>query len=232
MTTQLDVRLTEQYLTQLQNITAAGMRALIQVWAALPGIDESDIAQFARLAAPLLEGTGTATAASTAGYLRQFTGARVAISDITISQDMRHPFIGVWRDLNRGVPYTDALQTGRDRAASLAQERVEAAQNEVAERLEQSGLTEVGWRRVPQGATCSWCVVVSTQRYKTAASASFGHGHGGVNYCDCKKVPIYGQRDPGRVINENILSQWKKANKADKPPAYFDVDDGNLVPRP
>lgn len=235
MTTSLDVRLTEQYLTQLNRIGTRGSVAMLRIWDGIDGIDERDIPRFVRLAVPLLDAVGTASAASTSGYFRQLLGrqAAVQIRDLLIEQDMRHPFIGVWRDLNRGVPYQQALRTGRDRAGTLALERVELAQNELAGRLE-SEVGEVGWRRVPQGATCSWCIRVATQRYKTAASASFGHGHGGVNYCDCKKVPIHGATDPGRVINDGLRRQWNKANKADKPPAYFDVTDGDLTaaPRP
>jgi hypothetical protein len=211
------------------------MRALTVVWDDLPGIDESDIPRFVRAATPLLQGTQTAAAASTSGYFRQLIGreALLNLRDLVVEQDMRHPFIGVWRDLKRGVSYRDAVKTGRDRAGTLAQERVELTQNRMAERLEQTGL-EVGWRRVPQGATCSWCIRVATQRYKTAESAAFGHGHSGVNYCDCKKVPIYGSKDPGRVINDGLRRQWNQANKAENPPAYFDVTDGGLTaaPRP
>jgi hypothetical protein len=234
VTTSGDVRLTELYLTQLRRITAAGMRALIAAWEALPGIDDEDVETFTRVAVPLLAGVETAAAASSAGYFRQLIGrpATVPIRGLDIAQDLRHPFIGVYRDLKRGVPYREALNTGRDRSASLAQERVELTQNEIAGRLDST--VDVGWRRVPQGATCSWCVRVASQRYSNARAASFGHGHNGVDYCDCKKVPIYGSKDPGRVINDGLRRQWNQANKADNPPAYFDVGDDGLTaaPRP
>lgn len=68
------------------------------------------------------------------------------------------------------------------------------------DRSERVGARVVGYRRVLTGKSCSWCARVSTQRYLTADSADFGHPR-----CDCTVIPIVGTRDPGQVLNRDLL---------------------------
>jgi len=200
------------------------------IWSVLAGgVDEDAVAEFVRRAAPLLAGLGATSAALAAGYVRTLTGRRAEVSDLTdaaISQDLRHPFIGVYRDLGRGIPAATALVTGRERARALAQERVIQTQRR-ALGLAADGVT--GWRRVPQGVTCAWCVTVSTRRYRSAEAASFGHGHKGVDYCDCDVIPIIGDRDPGQTINRP-LNEWRR--RQGEEPAYVDADAASAASRP
>jgi hypothetical protein len=202
------------------------MAALLAIWAALRSFDEDQVPAFERKASPILDALQSASAAVTVGYLANLAGERPNLRDFVLDQDLRGPFIGVWAELKRTGNRTDAEAVGANRAQKLASERVIETQREGMRRTTKV----VGFRRVPQGATCSWCVHVATQRYHTADSASFGHGHKGVNYCDCDIVPIVGHSDPGQVINGRILEQWKAAQQQDAPPAYFDTDGRTLAP--
>lgn len=212
-------------------LRSSAAEALGRIWARLGSTDESDIAAFTAQAAPVLEGAGRASSSLTSGYLSLITGRPVPAPKLELATDFRHPFIGVWRDLSRGVPFAAAQQTGSARAVELAQERVIRAQRQTLATSAPQGV--VGWRRVPQGSTCSWCVLVSTQRYRSAESASFGHGHHGIDFCDCDIVPIFGRSDPGRVINRPMLAAWKQAQKdAEKVPRWFDADSLDVIDGP
>lgn len=226
MTSRSDVALTEAFQRESKRVRLRGMAALAGIWTALTGYDDSDVANFERRAHPILNALQTASAAITLGYLTRIADESPDLTDFTLDQDLRGPFIGVWAELKRTGNRDAALKIGATRAEGLAKERVVQTQREAMRRTS----NVVGFRRVPQGSTCSWCVHVATQRYHTAHSASFGHGHKGVDYCDCDIVPIIGKSDPGQVINGRILNQWKSAQRADTPPAYFDTDGKTLAP--
>lgn len=180
MTTEQDVVLSERYLTRLATLSLTGASLLARMWDDLGSYDEADIEAFTEQAEPALNGLGQASAALTAGYVSLLTGERIPAPTLRLAQDMRHPFIGVWKELQDGVSYEVAVQNGRERAASLARERVMLGQAETA----QQATRVTGWRRVPKGSTCSYCVLVSTQRYKSFESARrVGHRNKGRMTC-------------------------------------------------
>lgn len=227
------VAVTEGYRRQTLRLRLTGAAALLAIWQALPSHDDTDVDTFAKRAVPLLGGLQAAAAALTAGYVVLLAGrdARPAVGGIVIDQDMRDPFIGVWKALKEGAGIDAALQAGANRVRSLADERVILTQRATAERADSSSKI-VGWRRVPQGSTCSFCVRAATQRYRTArAAGNVGHRNKGREYCDCDVVPILGDADPGRVINRPMLDAWKDA-QGDDAPAYFDATSMEAAPRP
>lgn len=232
MTLASDVAVAGVFRQRFRAVRLGAGAALARAWDGLPAYDEGNVEEWIRRAAPLLAAAEATTLALTRGAFGVIAGGAAPVRPLDVEQDLRHPFIGVWRELRRGRPYAEAVKVGRARAVAQADERSVLAQRHVAREFDaHPGV--VGWRRTPHGSTCSWCVVVSTQRYRTAESASFGHGHKGVDYCDCDVLPIVGDRDPGRVINRPMLSAWKRANRdADTAPAYFDADSMDPAPRP
>lgn len=201
---------------------------MVRAWDRLGSHDEDDLDAFIVAVTPILVALQTTSGAFTAGYVAVLSGQRPPALTVDIDQDLRHPFIGMWKALKEGQSFEEALAAGRHRSSSLASERVMLTQAETAKRLTGT----VGWRRVPQGSSCSYCIVISTQRYRTAeAAARVGHRNKGRRTCDCSIVPIIGERDPGRVINKPTLDAWKKA-QGDNAPAYFDASTLNPASRP
>lgn len=230
MTTAEAVALTRVYRRRIGQYRLGGAVLMARLWDGLPGYDEANLEEFAERGSVLLDELGSRSVALSGGYYARLADDVFVPEAVQLVTDMRHPFIGVWKALADGVEYRQAVAEGRHRAGVLAQERVIRSARAVGSQADSlRGI--VGWRRVPQGSTCSWCMVVSTQRYRTADSASFGHGHKGVDYCDCDVVPITGRGDPGRVINRPLLEAWKKAQGGDAP-AYFDADSLDPAPRP
>ena len=78
---------------------------------------------------------------------------------------------------------------------------LQLAQTHTAQRRMSSGHGIVGYRRVLTGSeNCALCAIASTQRYHRGSLMPI-HDH-----CDCLVAPIYGEHDPGRVINEGLMS--------------------------
>lgn len=228
MTEATDVALSERYLAQIDRLRRVGGEAMVREWDRLGSHDEADLEAFIAAATPILSALQTTSAAFTAGYVAALVGERPPALTLDIDQDLRHPFIGAWKAYADGGSYEDAMTAGRDRSSSLASERVMLTQAEASKGVP----GPVGWRRVPRGSTCSYCIVTSTQRYKTAESAArVGHRNKGRRTCDCSIVPIIGDRDPGRIINKPTLKAWKAA-QGENAPAYFDADDLGPAARP
>lgn len=226
------VQVTSAYRHRILRLRLLGAGALLALWQALESPNEDEVEGFTARASPVLAGLQSATAALTVGYVGLLAGRITPdLSGLTVEQDLRHPFIGVWRELKRGATFDAALQVGADRTKALADERVILTQRLVAERLDADDRI-VGWRRVPQGSTCSFCIRAATERYASAkAAGNVGHKNKGRQYCDCDVVPIVGTADPGRVINRPMLDAWTKA-QGDEPPAYFDATTLDAAPRP
>jgi hypothetical protein len=106
-----------------------------------------------------------------------------------------------------GATLEQALAIGRNSAATAAATNVAYAARAVAPVF---GVANgvAGWRRRPSPGACQFCLLASTQRYRTGALMPM-HPN-----CNCIPVPIFGDRDPGRVVDKAGLALLKKA-KAD-----------------
>lgn len=61
----------------------------------------------------------------------------------------------------------------------------------------------VGWRRVTEPGACEFCLLASTQRYHTKDLHPL-HEH-----CRCSVAPVVGLKDPGHVLNKDLLQRLK-----------------------
>lgn len=182
------------------------------VWARLPAYTSQQVADFERLAAPILAAGQGRAIDLTEAYLRQILGtAPLSDRNVILARaaiDIRQPFIAFARALDVGDGFEDAVQSGFARADGVGQSGVHWAARATNSGAE-GDKRIVGWRRVLTGKACTWCQTVSTQRYHSVESASFGHLR-----CDCGVEPIVGGRDPGRVINSELLQQLKEPQPA------------------
>lgn len=159
-----------------RNIAAATGRA----WVGLGSWDEADVAAYAARTLRLhLAAKQTAVSLASA-YLS--TIAQEALVGVPVESvpalvpDPREPFTALWHQLKAGTPFDEALDAGRSAAEGRSRSQVFRASRQTGDQwAARSGQQVVGWRRVLTGSSCEWCAVVSTQRYKTAESADFGH---------------------------------------------------------
>jgi hypothetical protein len=226
------VAATAAYRRRILSLRLTGAAALLGIWQSLDSARETEVEPFTLRATPVLSALQSTAVALAVGHATLLTGRLTPdLSGLVVEQDLRDPFIGVWRDLSRGTDLQTAIETGAQRVRSLADERVIRSQRAAATRVDADGRI-VGWRRVPQGSTCSFCVRAATRRYHSAeAAGNVGHVNHGRQFCDCDVVPIVGDSDPGQVINRPMLDAWHQA-QGQEPPAYFDADDLTAAPRP
>lgn len=234
MTTERDVELLERYTRAQAGLRARGTDAVAAVWDDLPDYNRGNVARYAALAGPMLDGVADAALTLAAAYLDARGIRTVGLDRTKVDRPPADDaFQRVWAGLARGEPWEQAVAAGRNRTRVAVNDvvmRAEDTANRAAGSAPGSGI--VGWRRVPIGSTCSYCVLISTQRYRTADTARApGHRQRGLLTCDCRVDPIIGNRDPGRVIGRSMLKEWKTAQGPDGGPAYFDVAaDGGTIP--
>lgn len=165
-----------------------------------------------------------------ASGLGRQTGRDVAPVGVELPEDLRgvpveevyrRPYVQLWTDLSRGVPFDDAVSRAERRAVVLAHTDYQMARVHASQQAVAGQPGAAGWRRVPTGdRNCLLCLVASTQRYRKQDLAAI-HPQ-----CDCIVEAIPGDRDPGQVIDPVLLEQVHQAVQS----AGFEVDRGGRTP--
>lgn len=116
------------------------------------------------------------------------------------------PFIEMRTALAQGRSVSDAVYLGGRRAESLAQVEIQLARRQASLSARNANDNIVGYLRVLSGSeNCALCYVASTQRYRRGDLLPIHPG------CDCGEMPIYGNTDPGQVVDEYNLEKAHQA---------------------
>lgn len=198
--TAADIELTRRYQARLVELAKVVGEELARLWAQLESYDSHE--EWRAVAEPIVTAAQGEAAALASGYVAAIADIPVPDVDVRVGPDLIDPFLAFARAIEQGVEFAEAVASGGSRAEAVGEGVVQwtarAATGQAAENV--GGV--VGWRRVLTGASCRWCQLISTQRYVSASSASFGHAR-----CDCTVAPIIGDRDPGQVINDELLER-------------------------
>lgn len=196
------------YQSQLQALADAAGGGFRRAFIALGSYDRADMDRWLTMIDQLVLATGEAASAAAVGYtatITETTPAAVTAAEHAYLAPLDAPFLKVWHQLKAGQMWIDAVQAGADTATGLGMDTTQRSARHAAGRAAPDGV--VGWRRVLTGKSCEWCALVSTQRYRSQDSATFGHSN-----CDCSVVSIIGDSDPGRVINGELLDRLTDDN--------------------
>lgn len=228
---------------QLETLRTGAATAVGTVWDRLAGLSDAEAERFAATAATVVAGAQSATVtladAYLAAFLREALGEPVrpvglsgsllsgaAVRNGTNPLDVyRRGVITARAMVSDGHSLTDALSAGRARSVQAAATDVALSNRAAAGEVMSNEPRVVGYRRVLTGRSCAFCATASTQRYRTGNLLPL-HSH-----CDCDIAPIVGDRDPGQVINRELVSGLK----AEGGPQYWrdrglQVDaDGTIV---
>jgi hypothetical protein len=121
----------------------------------------------------------------------------------------RRPFVDMYTAISKGAQLRDAIEAGAIRARSLASTEVQLAKRGVGLEARNGNRNIVGYIRTLTGAeNCALCFVASTQRYNRGDLMPIHPG------CDCGELPLYGNQDPGQVIDEERLNAIHEAVEA------------------
>lgn len=197
------VRRRQDLLRTLRDTTGA---ALATRWLALPGYTDANKNDWVRVALPVLTAAQSRAVSIQIAHLQALLGSPVRYDRAALlaraAIDLEGPFISLANALANGAAFADAVEAGRVRAEGVGESGVQWASRSANEAVTDDRV--VGWTRTITALSCDWCRLVSTQRYHSAESASFGHLR-----CDCGVDPIIGTRDPGRVVNGELLAALK-----------------------
>ena len=118
----------------------------------------------------------------------------------------RRPFVDVYTALKDGKSVTDAIEAGALRISSLVSTDIQLARRNAGFAARGKNNRIVGYARTLTGSeNCALCYIASTQRYHVKDLLPIHPG------CDCGEMPIYGNQDPGQVIDEVRLDATHEA---------------------
>lgn len=214
-----DVRLAAAYLTRYNRLRTRTAATVGVLWDRLADLDDQAADRFRSEAAATVRAAQDATTVLVNGYIT--TTAAMARATLDLDDTPPNPrgveaedvyqrgIVTARTVISEGRPYMDALAAGRARSVTAAATDVALVQRDVMTRaVGRAGI--VGYRRVLTGKSCPLCQIASTQRYHAGQLMPI-HGS-----CDCGVAPIIGSRDPGQVVNNELLADLKRRGEVDR----------------
>ncbi|MER6598972.1 hypothetical protein [Streptomyces parvus] len=236
----LQAALTERYDTLTGSLRERVLTFVLAAFDSLPAYRDADAVAFLERVLPVvlgvqqqmgqvtdayltamladMLGTTTATAPATSAVAEQLRGVPAA-------QVYERPFVQVWTALSRGHDIADAIGQGRTRLLSITETDLQLARTHAARGAMERGGAKFFRRRLSSGENCALCTIASTQRYRVAELMPIHPG------CHCKPEPLPGNRDPGQVLDEQLLKDAHAAiardlgasDRGGRAPDYRDV---------
>lgn len=178
---------------------------------------EDDIEGFVNAVAPKVDFYKNKMATDTFAYYKimaQSSGENFKMPDLNKSdfatnslrngiganEVYQRPFKEMWYRLSKGDDFSQALESGAQRARNIARTEVQLARRQAGLVARNANDNIVGYIRTLSGQeNCGICYLASTQRYTRGDLLPIHPG------CDCGEMPIYGDTDVGQVIDEELL---------------------------
>lgn len=127
----------------------------------------------------------------------------------TEAEVYRRPFVELYTNLDKGKTLTESVKAAAERISSIASTNIQLARRNAGQIARNGNGRIVGYARTLTGAeNCALCYIASTQRYTRGELAPIHPG------CDCGEMPIWGNQDPGQVIDEARLNATHDAIEA------------------
>jgi hypothetical protein len=161
--------------------------ALVAAWDRLDAYDEADVERYERMTRPAVTGAKAVSVASSAAFFALATSTRpsgIRVVDVDTEPRLGDPFYAAWHAVKQDRPWEEALSAGRSMASAVGFNFVQSTVRRTGDLAADKAGWSGRWRRVPGGTSCSWCLLVAGQTYRSAESADFGHDR-----CDCDAVP-------------------------------------------
>lgn len=201
MTPDQETVLVARYQSRMARIGDRAQTKAREAWDALGSYDAEDINRLVGVSQRLWGATRTQAVNTSSGFYSLATDtASVGVHvDLVagVPPSVAEAFHVTWKHLSDGAFWDDAVSAGREafaRAHLDATYQAARYTGDVWERL--AGRQGFGWRRVLVGVSCEWCALVSTQVYRSASSAAFGHDR-----CDCAVMPMNGDTSADRRLS-------------------------------
>lgn len=248
------VQLVAAYQEMMIKLRRSATDTVTAAWDSLGSWDRTDVPQFIETVQPVVTASQSQAAVLTGAYIAAlgtvalgtvvspagldpvaYTGGQVR-GGLSAVDEWTRPFVSYWTALGDGKSWDDAQMAGARRAAELTDTDVALAGRGAARDAMVAHTPRiVGYRRVLTGAkSCMFCAVVSTRKYHIEDLMPI-HVH-----CDCTVAPIWGTRDPGKVINRALLDKlqqnttrsdyWRGGGMVDEHGNLVDKDGKRVAP--
>lgn len=141
----------------------------------------------------------------------------------------QRPFKTIKYELSRGKTLGEALDAGSRRLQTMALTDLQLAHTHTAREFiekaaeQQPDLKITGYRRVLSSLPnhCALCIIASTQRYHREELMPI-HPN-----CHCTVAPIYGDEDPGQIVDEDLVENLHEIIRRDLGDSYVDASGRN-----
>lgn len=194
-------------------------------WGSLDSWREADIERFVARIVPVVAGGQVQIASLTDGYLAAMSSVvlgqtfrPVGVPKKFITDDVmrgvaatdvyRRTGPTVWTALSRGHTINEAVRQGLTRAVITAGTDLQLAKTHATRYALERNDNVVGFSRVPDGAACELCLLASTQRYHVGDLMPIH------DRCSCDVEPLFGEKDPGQIIDPDLLDRLNTANES------------------
>ena len=182
-------------------ITQARVRHIVRaaiagLWSGLPSYNEEDVELFTDLVTPIVfAGQRQAIELTEAFVVRRMKSATVglAITGLTgaavrggvpMAEVYRRPFVTVWKALDKGESFEQAVAAGEARATETAEMDIQLSHRAAYGALQEEFPQIQGYRRVANAGACDFCALVDGAFVKSADAMPLH------NRCGCGLEPI------------------------------------------
>lgn len=213
------VALARRHQDQLLAVRDRLVVALGRVWGSVVVDPTSAVEErFVAVAAPMLDAAMLAASSASLAYQQAYVSAAVGgqVEPLALTPSefvtprglpsvevLVKPIVTVRTALSSGRGWTDAVELGRQRLEQIGSTDPMLAARAAGSAAMKARPQVVGYRRVTDGAACSFCRLAATQRYTDGELMPL-HVR-----CGCTVAPIVGSKDPGQVIDRAELARLK-----------------------
>ncbi|MFD0078225.1 hypothetical protein ACFVIY_37990 [Streptomyces sp. NPDC127166] len=210
----LQAALTERYDALSASLRDRLLGFVLSAFDGLSSLRDADAVEFLDRVVPVIVSTqaqmGQITDAYLSAVMADMLGTTAAPAGVELPEALRgvppeevyrRPFVQTWTELADGKDFLDARSIGRNRLLSITETDLQLARTHAAQQSMTRGGAKFFRRRLNGSKNCALCTIASTQRYRVAELMPIHPG------CHCKPEPLPGDRDPGQIIDEQLLKE-------------------------
>ncbi len=170
----------EAHIEAQAQLRALTVRGVAVAWDQLPNYDEASVQPFLSVAVPLVLAAQRQSAALTVAYLASVIARPPADVDVSLlvgaairngtppETVYRRPFVQTWSALRDHKSWEQAVTVGRERATGAAAMDVQNTMRHTLRAVGEETDVILGYRRVPDGDACPFCILIAGRRYLTS----------------------------------------------------------------
>ncbi|MDV6290319.1 hypothetical protein R2F25_30390 [Streptomyces sp. UP1A-1] len=211
---ELQAALSDRYDSMSQSLRDRLITFVLDAFDSLGSYRDADAAVFIERVLPVVLAAqrtmGQITDAYLAAMVADMLGGAAAPVGVQLDEALRgvppeevyhRPFVTLYSALAAGHDYAASLGEARTRLLSITETDLQLARTHAAQQSMRRSGARYFRRELRNKKNCALCVIASTQRYRVENLMPIHPG------CHCKPVPIPGDRDPGQIIDEDLLKE-------------------------